>query len=868
MSDGSAFEGILRDYVPRTDSFDECVGPSGAIRSQWQTVLAKLDTIGLTDLRRRWTAAQGQIDRDGITFNPHDLEGNAARPWTLDAIPLVLPGAEWSALTARLAQRGRLMELILADLFGPQRLLKEQIIPPDVLYGHPSYYPRYHGLRKPNQRHLWYYATDLARSPNGSWWVTGDRTRAPFGIGYVLENRIVTSRMLASTFQEAKVHRLAPFYVKLREELRQSAPRSKDNPRIVLWTKGPHSHSYFEDSYLARYLGYTLAEGKDLAVRGDRVMLKTLGGLLPVEVLLRRLDDEQTDPVELWSEGVGGIPSLLEVMRSEQVAVANTPGSRLVESPLICAFLEGICRFFLGENLAIPSLATWWCGQPQALAYVLEHFDELSIRPAYRAADEGPVRPALMLKAERDALLAQIRAKPERFVGQEIVQRSTTPVLTDDGVEPWYVAIRAFLVAHGESFEAMDGGLARVSATANVLDFTMTAGERSQDLWILSEGVVDEVSLLAPSGQRMPPRRSGSELPSRVADDLFWLGRSVEQAEQIARLLRVVFESLGSESADSPARQSLLRALVDQEQIDAEAAEAISAGGWTASDIADKLAAVVFDTEHPSGLRRAIGNAVELTGKVRDRIAVDMWRTIDRLDRLTTQQGGWTGIRTIRMIELLGAVLAELMSFTGLAAESMTRTLGWRFLDLGRRVERTAQTTCLLKAFFLRAALEEPSVIETVLKVTDSLMTYRNRYLATFQVPAALDLLLTDDSNPRSIAYQLARMDEHVEELPRDKSLAILTPEQRLATAMRSDVRLADVFQLSVIGRDGCRGELAWLLERLETQIPELSNVLSSRYLTHAGLPRHFANYGDAAHHVPGHFTTRHLGQNSSHPRP
>ncbi|MCA9085083.1 MAG: circularly permuted type 2 ATP-grasp protein, partial [Planctomycetaceae bacterium] len=563
----SAFS-FFRDYAPIPGVYDECCHADGTIRQEWKSVADRLDTMGLTELCQRWHQARAQIARDGVTFNPHDSEGIVSRPWLLDAIPLVIEEAAWNQLTEQLAQRAQLMQLLLADLFGEQRLLKERIIPPDVLFGHPAWHPVYQDLYPAGHRFLEYYVTDLARAPDGQWWATGDRTKSPFGLGYVLENRIVTSRMLSTTLRKVPVKRLAPFYATLKEQLRKIAPRFKDNPRIVLWSKGPKSRSYFEDSYLSRYLGYTLAEGGDLAIRGESVQLKTLGGLLPVEVLFRRLDDDDCDPIELRSASEHGVPGLLDSIRNRKVAVTNSIGCRLVESPAFLPFLPAIARFLLSEDLKLPSVPTWWCGDADSLNYVLENLDGLTVRPAFRLVDETALHSSKLTSAEREQLVARIKASPQNYVAQHSIQRSTTPVLLDQKVVPWFLALRTFLVATDDGYRAMPGGLARVSPDSDSLNFTMTSGERTQDVWIATDRHEQEVSLLEPPTKQVVPRRSGSELPSRVADNMFWLGRYIERAEQVSRLFRTVFETLESELPEGPEHLPLVRMLAEQGHVE------------------------------------------------------------------------------------------------------------------------------------------------------------------------------------------------------------------------------------------------------------------------------------------------------------
>lgn len=834
---------LLAGYQARGGVFDECFDANGAARPHWTSFLAELEALGRPELLRRWEQARRQIASDGITFNPYDEAGDVSRPWSFDAVPILLHETEWEGVSAALQQRAHLLDLILQDLFGPQQLLRERVLPPDVLFGNPGFYPAYHGLTPPNRRHLFLYAADLARAPDGRWWVTGDRTRAPFGLGYVLENRIVTSRMLPVVMRNCQVQRLASFFIALKECLRDLAPRARENPRIVLWSKGPQSRSYFEDAYLARYLGYTLVEGGDLAVRGNRVTLKTLGGLLPVEVILRRLEDEDCDSVELNPESSSGVSGLLEVLRAGAVAVANPPGARLVEAPLLQAFLPGACRHLLGEELRMPSIATWWCGNPESRKYVLENLDKLMIRRAFRVEHESPIHPAGLSANERAKLIADIEAQPARYVGQETVVRSTTPVLTESGPAPWHIALRSFLVCRDDGCTMLPGGLARVSPDASVLDLTMTTGERSQDVWIISDTAIPHVSLLPEPGERVAPRRSGSDLPSRVADNLFWLGRYVERAEGLVRLLSTVMAAIAGEEQDPQSLQKLYRALAEQGQIDPD--YVISDLNQPLPDITCVLPEAVFDDQVPRSLRSTIAKAMRLISTVRDRVSVDAWRVIHRVDEASRRPHGLKVLDPSDVLVIMDSVLTDLLAFAGLASESMTRTQGWRFLDLGRRIERAWQTSLLVSSTLGSALDDERTLLEAVLETVDSVMTYRSRYLATMQIAPVLDLLIVDESNPRSVAYQLRLIEDHVDQLPRDEAQAGLRPEQRTAVSLRNAVRLADVFELGRPDEQGNRIVLDRLLRRLTDQLPRLSDAISSQFLTYAGLPRHYGVNGD-----------------------
>lgn len=833
---------LFADYQPPSGSWDEFVAPDGTVRSHCLQLVEQLEATGSSELNRRWNQAQRSIREDGITFNVYDESGFASRPWELDAVPMVLPAAEWQGLSEGLAQRAELLDRILEDLYGPRHLISDQVIPPELVLANPGFSRAFDGLTPPKGRRLQLYAADMARTADGRWWVTGDRTRAPSGLGYVLENRVVTSQMLPGVFRKCRVQRLASFFRTMRESLSEQATRFRDNPRIVLLTEGPASDTFFEDAYLARYLGYTLGECGDLAVRENRLMLKTLGGLLPVEVVLRRIHDDASDPVELNGNSAPGVPGLLEVIRAGNLSVSNCPGSWLVESPAFLAFLPSICRYLLNQELRIPSVATWWCGDDAARKHVLENLEGLIVRPAFRRGENRPTEPAEMDTAGVDRLRAAIQSRPDSFVAQERLERSTAPVLQSGRLQPWYVALRLFLTSTGNHYEALPGGLIRVSPDRGRLDRSMTSGERSQDLWILSDGPVETTSLLKSRGDFVTLQRSGSELPSRLADNLFWLGRSVERADGLARLMRTVFGRLGGEVDQEKIEElpALLRTLAALGQI--EPGYALEEFQEPLPDLESVLPDAIFHSKDASSLRSALQETERLGQVVRDCISQDAWRTTHHIGgfaRRPHRPGGVLDV--IDVLEVLDRLINELAAFGGHAWEGTTRTFGWRFLDLGRRIERAWQATTLLLETLVDPDSSEPAVLESVLETTDSIMTYRSRYLSSVEATPALDLLVTDESNPRSIVFQLASINEHVAAFQMNINQPVRGQDERLALSMLNSVRLTDAIELGFTESDGRRQQLEKLLQRLNEQLPRLSDAISNRYLIHAGTPRRFA---------------------------
>lgn len=827
-------------YAPIDGVYDEMKAADGRIRPPWESCVDAFEGLGAAELQSRWEQGEREIAKNGISYNPHDQEQGLSRPWAFDPIPLTLDEDEWKRIRAGIRQRAALYELVLQDIYGPQKLLKDKILPPDVLFAHPRYYPAYHRSQSADATRLQLYAADLARSPNGRWWVTENRTHAPFGLGYVLENRVMSARFFPNIMRDAHIHRVAPFFAALRESLTELSPGNRENPRTVLWSMGPMSPTYFEDAYLARYLGYTLAEGADLAVRGNRVMLKTLGGLLPVDVLFRRLDDHDCDSVELRSDSPYSIPGLLEVMRSGGVGVANGLGSSLLEAPIIRAFEPVLSRLLLGEELILPTVATWWCGDAKALTYVLEHLNELLVSTAFEGIDTAGIRPARLKQVEKEALIARIKENPEKFVAQETVARSSTPVWEKSGPVPWRLALRSFAAKSKDDYCVLHGGLARVSPDPLRLDVAMTSGDRSQDVWIRTSGAVEETTLLQPPGTTIELKRSGRDLPSRVCDNLFWLGRKVERIESAVRLHRLATRASTSEYDAELLTRFLARALNSRNAVPGDAIA--EDRPVSLSELQTRLEGSLLDPASTSSLPNMVADAMRLTYTVRDRIAVEMWRSVQRISQESTHlKNNWGRGDTVRLGHL-DTLLSGLNGFSGLAAESMTRADGWRFLDLGRRIERALQGCQLLDATLTKPGDDESVSLELLLEIADSIMTYRNRYLATLQPAPVLDLLLTDESNPRSIGFQLNGIMEHITQLPADENRALRSVDSRIALSMQSTLRLAQVYELALVNRNGSREKLHRMLAKTGRQLLDLSDAISGQYLVHAGLPRHFGS--------------------------
>ncbi len=547
---------LVTQYRQVEGSYDEMLQAGGTVRPHWSRLMQQLAKLGPEELQRRWDQGQRMIQDNGVTYNVYGDPRGMDRPWQLDPVPMVVAAAEWTKLEAALIQRARLLNAICRDLYGPQHLLESGTIPAELVLGHPGFLRPCHGLKVPGNRYLTLYAVDIARSSTGQWWVLNDRLQAPSGAGYALENRLVMSRMLPGVFRDCRVTRVAKFFANFRDTLRGMSPRTAENPRVALLTPGPFNETFFEHAYLARYMGFTLVQGDDLTVRENKVFLKTLGGLRRIDVILRRLDDSYCDPLELRSDSAIGIPGLVQAARAGNVAIANALGTGLLETPGLMPFYPGLCKTLLGEEELLPTVATWWCGQPRELEYVCDHLSELVIKPAYPGAPaaglDGERFDALfgdtLTLSQREEIIGRLRQNPAAYAGQERVALSTAPVWENDHLSPSSMMMRVYVAAHGQGddFAVMPGGLTRYANTPGSRVTSMQRGGGSKDTWVLSDRPVSNFSLIRDQAAARPTSLANDsfDLPSRVADNLYWLGRYLERAECLVRLLRSIVSRL------------------------------------------------------------------------------------------------------------------------------------------------------------------------------------------------------------------------------------------------------------------------------------------------------------------------------------
>ncbi|MCK0207153.1 circularly permuted type 2 ATP-grasp protein [Starkeya koreensis] len=806
----AAVEALLADYKPLPGVHDELVDAEGRPRAHWTPLLAALAEMGAEEVQRRFSAADRHLYRSGVFYRVYDDPNGGERPWPISHLPLVIDATEWQALERGLIQRAQLMESVLSDVYGAGHLLRSGALPAAAVAGSPDFLRPMVGVDPHGGSFLKIYAADIGRGPDGHWWVISDRTQSPSGAGYALENRIAIARAMPDLARSLNVRRLAGYFQALRAGLTR-LDRSGEG-RVGLLTPGPLNETYFEHAYLARYLGFVLLEGDDLTVRDNVVYVRTVAGLKRVDVLLRRLDADYADPLELNPGSRLGVPGLMQAVRAGGVALANALGSGVVEAPAMMGFLPKLGMPVLGEAPILPNVATWWCGQAAERERVLDGLDDLVIAPAFRRTlpgllDEGAVIGADLDPARRAAVETAIRTRGVDIVGQEAVRMSTMPVWREGRLEPHPFILRIFVAATESGWTVMPGGFARVSESLDPRAVSMQGGGRSADVWVLDAAPVEQTTLLPAAGHVEIKRQTGP-LPSRAADNFFWLGRYVERAECTLRLLRTLAGRLSS-TADGGGGS--VPKLLDLLQYWGAAPDDVT----RVRPVRHVLAAL-SRRDLPGALPNLIEAARHTASVIRDRLSPDAWRTLADLALMMDEPVPATSAEP-DAYERTDRALRALAAFSGLASENMNRLAGWHFLDLGRRIER-AIATCRF-ASTLVGETPSASALDVLLELCDSQITYRSRYVMVESRAPVLDLVLLDPVNPRSLAFQIEAIVAHIAALPGHVGDEPPPPEERLAARLSASMKAFSAAEF-----DDAR------LWQVESELMELSNDVAERY--------------------------------------
>jgi uncharacterized circularly permuted ATP-grasp superfamily protein/uncharacterized alpha-E superfamily protein len=841
-------EAIFEHYSSNNYSFDELYGEDGHLRPNWATFFQSFGSLGQDEIQNRHQDIRRLLKENGVTYNIYGDPAGMNRPWKLDMVPLLINREEWQTIETGLVQRAVLLDLILKDIYGERKLIRNGLLPMELVYYHAGFLRQcagmqpmqgMHGIRTPGHS-LVLYSADIARGPDGKIWVVNDRTQAPSGAGYALENRAAMAHILPELFNGLKVRRTAAWFDALRQALQDMAPGRKQGPRIVILTPGPGNETYFEHSYLSSFLGFTLVQGNDLIVKDNYVWIKTLSGLEKVDVILRRVDDTWCDPLELKEDSQLGVPGLLNAVRNGHVSIANPLGSGILENPGMMPFLQNIARHFLGQDLLLPAIASWWCGQPKELSYVLDHLHELVIKRIFKSAVGSTSVDATSLPEKKlEELKRQILAHPHLYVAQEKLSFSSVPSLVNNKIVPRSALFRSFLVSNGDSYTAMTGGLTRSSTEEGNFLISNQSGGISKDTWIISPEPGRTLNIRKELARTATPSPGGS-LPSHTAENLFWVGRYVERALGNARFQRTVMQWVTEGNkllADNTAlsERHLLKALThfthtypgfcgpgEDERL---------ADPWS------ELRDILFDEKRAGSLSYNLSLFNQAVYAVRDHWSTDTWRVLRSIEEQWAAAAAAPHPGHLRLIGALDELITSLVAFIGLNRESISREQGWIMLDAGRKMEQSLSLVSMLSQTLTGHYDEqiEYDLQEAVLTSHESLVNYRYKYRAPLQLSLVLDLMLLDPNNPRSLMYQLERLKAYLANLPRAQGDNANPDHERLIWEAYSLLKLADKDQLSRPDKAAWRYvNLEFFLSRINALLAAIPDIISKTYFKHA----------------------------------
>ena len=780
---------LLAGYQPFSHVPDELLDYEGRVRPAWRRFVDHFASLSQEELAERFALGDQYLRDTGVFFRQADGPLSRVRTWPLSHVPVLISEREWAEIEAGLVQRADLLETVVQDLYGENRLIAEGRLPPELIAQNPEWIRPLVGVKPRSGHHLHFLAFELGRSPDGQWWVLNDRTQAPAGAGFALENRVATKRIYSDLYPHANVKRLSGFFRVFRDRLLQLRPRGRGH--VAILTPGTHTTTYYEHVYIARYLGLMLVEGEDIVIEHGEPMVRTVSGSQPLSVLWRRVEAQFSDPLELDEQSLIGVPGLVGAVRAQSVDLVNALGSGVLETRALLAFLPRICETLRNEPLKLPNIATWWCGQAPELEYVRANLDRMMVSPALSTRMPFDPQDTTVLGGQlRDKTFASIADLLERggsqLVAQEAVTLSTSPAFVDGALAPRPMSIRVFLARTADGWTAMPGGYARVGRSRESIAVGMQQGGQIADVWVIADRPVSTAGSLIPEAGIGVLRVAPTDLPSRTADNLYWLGRYLERAEGMLRLKRAYELRLAENVRGESSLLTYLADYMDTLGIDAT-------------------------SYLPAPLKDAIGAAAGCANRVRDRLSPDGWIAVDELIRaLRAAPDLRPGLGAAGPF---GTLLRHITGFTGLVHENMYRNLGWRFLRIGRDLERAMSTASMLATLADREA--PTGALEVALECADSTVSYRRLYAFALSRESVLEFLGFDAGNPRSLRFVLDEMRDQIRALPDAEVQGRFSPPFSRILKLSTDFAVESPGSLHSGELLQLRGELAGLSDLL-----------------------------------------------------
>ncbi len=824
------------------NTYDEMFTPEMNVKQDWKTISDHIDVMGSKELAAGQKDIDWMLSENGVTYNVYNDPKGLNRPWNLNIIPFVVEQKEWSRIGEGLKQRAHLLDLVLKDIYGKRELIKNGIIPYEVVYGHRGFLRQCNQIEYKTDKLLSIYAADLSRGPDGRMWVVNDRTQAPSGMGYALENRSTAGRVLSNVYRDINVRKLSGFFHDFNQLLIKASPKQIETPNIIILTPGPHNETYFEHAYLASFLGYPLVRGNDLVVRNGFLWMKSLKGLKRIDVVLRRVDDAFMDPLELREDSHLGVAGLLDVVRKQNVTIINPIGSGVIENSGLIPFMPAIAKYFLGEELLLPQIATWWCGQEKEMEYVLSNLHKYVVKRIDRSNRESIFFGEFMSSEEKKVLQQRIRREPYLYVAQEKINFSTVPNFTNGQLEPRNMVCRAFAIAKDNAYEVMPGGLVRVAPERGNIRVSNQRGGTSKDFCIISDQPEPEVTKLSWDQNSKYALSGLNDLPSHTAENLYWAGRYVGRSLVVCRFLRMTLKQLVKAKQDehileNEKLQILLKGLTQITStfpgfVGTEEEEAVT-------DVRKELEAVIFDKNKIGSLANTMMMFNHSYYAIRNLWSSDMWRVFEIIQKSwkTMDKKKVSGLSYNEIIKFLDQTITRLIAFMGLVEESILVNQGLLLYFIGLNLEQGILTISKCRALMTVQA-EEPvayEILEALLNSHESLNIYRYSYRSYITTENVLRLIVLDPYYGRSITYVISRIQKDVKKLPLSTTSDELTMYEKYIFEAFSKLRLTSAEELTEVDEDNVvfRKNLAVLLKDLSNLLFQTSQAISNTYFNH-----------------------------------
>jgi len=836
--------GLLNSYKEKINSYDEVLDQNGEIKPYWKGLFDTLESIGIDELELRNQEIIKKLKENGVTYNVYDSNQESNRAWKLDPIPFLIHESEWKTIEKGLKQRAHLLDLILKDLYGPQTLIKNAIIPAELVFDNAGFLLPCFDIIQKNDKQLLNYAVDLARGPDGKMWLLDNRTQAPSGAGYTLENRIVMSKVFPELNEKTYRKRLSPYFNQLQQTVDSLENNSNENPNVVFLTPGPGNETYFEHVYLSSYLGYTLVQGNDLVVRDGFVWLKSIDQLERVDVIIKRLDDEWCDPLELRRDSLLGIAGLLQVARLGNVTVLNPPGTSILENYGLMAFMQNACKFLLKESLLINSIATWWCGQTKELDYVLANLPKLIIKKTNRKQGFRSIYGRLLNKEELENLKNLIHKNPKDYVAQEEVSLSTTPAFVNGAIEPRYAAIRAFLIAQDNDYKVMQGGLTRSSAVRDKFEISNQLGGISKDTWIITDTPTEYHEKTVE--RKNTNNQLNNSLTSRNAENLFWLGRLCERTMTLRSFLKIILNRLNENVIKHGNKQPeflivLLKSLTHLTQ---------TYPGFVGKEVKDgevfdndaifvnpitELLLLINDSKKAGSIVYNVQSLLNTINQVSEKWNNDTRQIINLLEDIHFTLKKTNNINHVN--HALDKLHIRLFSFYGNIYETLPRDNGFYLMEAGKNVERILSLISVFRtAFNYKKAEEDEAVLmEAILEYHHLLAQYRNIYKSHLSLKAVINMVFLEKNLTYTLSFLLNTLTHYLSKLPKTNEPNRLSIAEKSALKASTIINLIDADSLiQVDEKTQFRSELDQTLSDVFELMCDVSNNLSSLYFNHS----------------------------------